>query len=38
MIMTSTIICLLRSLYIPATSVMDLFTIFACAYSAYTVF
>ena len=26
--MTSTIICLLRSIYIPALSLMDLFTIF----------
>ena len=36
--MTSTIICLLRSIYVPALSLMDLFTIFTCAYSTYTVF
>ena len=36
--MTSTIICPLRSKYVPALSLMDMFTIFTCAYSAYTVF
>ena len=36
--MTSTIICLLRSIYIPTLSLIDFFTIFTCAYSAYTVF
>ena len=36
--MTSTIICLLRSMYVPALYEMDLFTIFTCAYSTYTVF
>ena len=29
--MTSTIICLLRSIYVAALSLMDLFTIFTCA-------
>ena len=36
--MTSTIICLLRSIYVPALALMDFITIFTCAYSAYTVF
>ena len=36
--MTSTIICLLRSIYVPDLSLMDLFTIFIFTYSAYTVF
>ena len=36
--MTSTIISLLPSIYVPALSLMDTFTIFTYAYSAYTVF
>ena len=36
--MTSTIICLLRNMYVLVLSIMDLLTIFTCAYSAYTVF